>query len=352
MARITNLFKDKVYIFSSLREVYPSETELIKNIFNKEGFEEPSKVEFMSANLNNDLFLAENSQGKFCVKLSLDKQNSNLGKEFLILKDNLHRKISSFPLFYGVTDSFSPVEYSVCAYIPAPNLFDFSLQPIIESEEAIPYFFANLSRFSANSVKSSIFDHLNYYLSFDILKIPEVNPDWIKNHQAIKNIIKDQVLFLQKIIKEKLSKFTFSQNDFCHGNLNSSSILAFGEHLHAINYENSYRGDWVLELLCLKYELFYPNNFEKEILNKTESLLQTNFNNHKISEISDLVCYLNLLKLMVEYLTEVYVLKCAREHKILQCGIKLSKNYDHFYQLPDFDKKLKPIAEFFVESVI
>lgn len=352
MARITNLFKDKVYLFSSLREVYPSEIELIKNIFNKESIEEPNKIEFISANLNNDLFCAQNSEGKLCVKISLDKENSNLEKEFLILKDNWHRKISPFPLSYGVVNGHSPMEYSIIGNIPAPNLFDFGLQPIIESEEAIPYFFANLSRFSTRSVKSSILDHLNYYLSFDILKIPEVNSEWIKNHQAIKNLVKDQVLFLQKTIKEKLGQFTFAQNDFCHGNLNWSNILAFGEHLHAINYENSYRGDWVFELLCLKYELFYQNNVEKEILNKTESLLKTNFNNHKISEITDLICYFNLLKLMVEYLTEVYILKCARQHKILQCGIKLSKNYDHFYQLPDFDKKLKPIAEFFVESVI
>lgn len=352
MARITNLFKDRVYVFSSLREVYPSETELIKNIFNKEGLEEPREITFLSANLNNDLFCVENNEGKLCVKISLDKESSNLEKEFLILKDNWRRKISAFPVCYGITNDFSPVEYSVVGHIPAPNLFDFGIQPIIESEDAIPYFFANLSRHSTNSINKSIFDHLEYYLSFDILKVPEVDPDWVKNHQSIKNIIKDQVLFLQKTIREKLAKFSFSQKDFCHGNLNCSNILAFGEHLHAINYENAYKGDWVFELLCLKYELFYSNTVEKEILNKTESLLKTNFNNHKISEISDLICYYNLLKLMIEYLTEVYILKCARQHKILQCGIKLSKNYDHFYQLPDFDKKLKPIAEFFVESVI
>lgn len=352
MARITNLFKDKVYLFSSLREVYPSEINLIKSIFEREGLKEPSKIDFLSANLNNDLFLVQNDLGKFCVKISLDRKGSGLEKEFLILKNNWKRKISAFPLAYGVTKDFSPVEYSIVGYIPAPNLFDFSLQPIIESEDAIPYFFANLSCFSTDSVQSSILDYLESYLSFDILKVPEVDPEWIKNHQSIKNIVKNQILLLQDILREKIKNISFSQSNFCHGDLNFSNILAFGNHLHAINYENSFKGDWVFELLCLKYNLFFPNSLEKEYIDKTENLLKTNLNGHNLNQLKEFACYFNLLKLMVEYLTEVYILKCSRQNKILQCGIKLSKNYDHFYQLPDFDKKLKPIAEFFVESVI
>jgi hypothetical protein len=62
--------------------------------------------------------------------------------------------------------------------------------------------------------------------------------------------------------------------------------------------------------------------------------------------------YFNLLKIMVEYLKQVYILKAYKKNKVLNCAIKFSKNYDAFYQLPGFDKKLKPIAEFFVESVI
>lgn len=352
MARVTNLFKDKVYVFSSLREVFSSEEELIANIFNKEGLQNPEEIKFLSANLNNDLFLIKTGDGEFCLKMSLDKNNSNLEKEFLILKDNWRRRIAPFPICYGSVPNHSSVEYSVVGFVPAPNLYDSGIQEVIESEDAIPYFFANLSRYDCSNTKKTIRDHLEYYLSFDILKIPEVDVEWIKNHNQIKDLIKNQVIFLQNLLREKLQNFTFSEKDFCHGDLNCSNILAFGEHLHAINYEKSYSGDWVFEFLCLKYDLFLPNSIEKEYLNKIENLLKTNLNGHNINQLMEFVCYFNLLKLMVEYLTEVYMLKCSRQNKILQCGIKLSKNYDHFYQLPDFDKKLKPIAEFFVESVI
>lgn len=352
MARVTNLFKDKVYVFSSLREVFSSEEELIANIFHKEGMQAPQEIKFLSANLNNDLFFIKNSEAEFCLKMSLDKNNSNLEKEFLILKDNWKRRIAPYPICHGSISGHFPVEYSIVGHVPAPNLYDYGIQTIVDSEDAIPYFFANLSRYNTSNTKKSLQEHLEYYLSFDILKIPDIDSEWVKNHERVKALIKNQVIFLQRTLREKVKNFVFSDKDFCHGDLSLSNILAFGEHLHAINYEKSYSGDWVFEFLCLKYELFFPNNIEKEYLDKIDGLLQTNFNGHNVNQLMEFVCYFNLLKLMVEYLTEVYILKCSRQNKILQCGIKLSKNYDHFYQLPDFDKNLKPIAEFFVESVI
>lgn len=352
MARITNLFRDRLYVFSSAPEIYENEQIIISNIFEKEGLEKPEKLTFLNANINNDLFLITNSDGQFCVKLSLDKNNSKLKKEFNILKNNINRRITSFPIAHGVLENMDCIEYSIVGYLPIPNLYDFGLAPILESENAIPYFVENLSRFDKTSIEQTVSDHFDKYLNFDILKIPEVDIKWIENHTQIRDIVKNQILYLQKIIKEKLLISDLFADDFCHGELNYSTILPFGEQLHAINFENSYLGDKLFELCCLRYELFYSEKIENEFITKIEEINGQPYSSEKIKKTKELAAYFSLLKIMVDYLTEVYILKGARENKIIHCAFKLSKNYDSFYLLPDFDKKLKPLAEFFVESVI
>jgi hypothetical protein len=352
MARITNLFRDRLYVFSSAPEIYENEQIIISDIFEKEGLKKPKTLRFLNANINNDLFLITNSDGQFCVKLSLDKNNSKLKKEFDILKNNIDRKITSFPIAYGVLENMDCVEYSIVGYLPIPNLYDFGLSPILESENSIPYLIENLARFDKRHVKETINDHFAKYLNFDILKIPEVDVKWIENHAQIREIVKNQILYLQKIIKEKLVIADLFTDHFCHGELNYSTILPFGEQLHAINFENSYLGDKLFELYCLRYELFYTEKMEQEFVNKIADINGEPYCFEKIKKTKELASYFSLLKIMVDYLTEVYILKGSRQNKIIHCAFKLSKNYDSFYQLPDFDKKLKPLAEFFVESVI
>ena len=352
MARITNLFRDRLYVFSSTPEIYENEQTIISDIFEKEGLEKPQTLRFLNANINNDLFLITNNQGKFCVKLSLDKNNSKLKKEFDILKNNINRKMTSFPVAYGVLENLDCIEYSIVGYLPIPNLYDFGLAPILESENCIPYFIENLANFDKTNIRETIEDRLDKYLNFDILKIPEVDVRWIENHSDIRDIVKNQVLYLQKIIKEKLQTADLFADDFCHGELNYSTILPFGEQLHAINFENSYCGDKLFELFCLRYELFYTEKMETEFVIQIEKINGKPYSFEKIKKTKELASYYSLLKIMVDYLTEVYILKGSRQNKIIHCAFKLSKNYDSFYQLPDFDKKLKPLAEFFVESVI
>ena len=105
-------------------------------------------------------------------------------------------------------------------------------------------------------------------------------------------------------------------------------------------------------MALLKFELFYDFNFENYLFSDFEARTKKQINPVKLKDYKTFASYFSLLKIMVDYLIEVYILRCNRENKILDCAIKFSKNYDSFYQLPNFDKKLKPIAEFFVESVI
>ena len=352
MPRISNLFKEKLYVFGNQSEVFSSEKDLIKDIFWQEGLEEPQEIKFIDANIDNDLFLVKNSEGNFYTKLSLDSQNSNLDKEFNIIYDNIEHLITPFAVSYGFSEKLGNIEFSIATEIPAPNLLDIGVANFFEKPDMVKDFFERLSKFRPNKSLSSFQQYCNSYLSFDILKTPDVEVSWIENHRDIKKIVQEQVVYLQRLLKEKLNKFIFPAVHVCHGNLNPSTLLIFGDYMHAINWEKAYHGDLYFELCNLRYELFFDEVVEKEILRNFAE-----FSSHKISQEQqgDYILfskYFNLLKIMVEYLNETYVLQANRKNKILNCAIKLSKNYDTFYQLPDFDKKLKPIAEFFVESVI
>lgn len=352
MPRITNLFKEKMYIFGKQPETYDSEKKLIKDIFWQESLEDAESIRFVDSNINNDLFIVKNSEGSFYVKLSLDLEHSNLDKEFGIVHSNIEHLITPFPVAYGLADSMNDVEFSIMAEIPAPNLSDAGIATFLEKPDMVKDFFNRLSSFRIPSKIQTFHEYCAPYLDFDIFKLPDVEVSWIENHREIKKIVQEQVIYLQKLLSEKLKNFIVPKIHLCHGDLNPSTILIFGDYMHAINWENSYHGDLYLELCGLKYELFFDDSVEKEIISNFAESNAHKISQEKLKDYSLFQKYFQLLRIMVDYLQETYVLKANRKNKILNCAIKLSKNYDGFHQLPDFDKKLKPIAEFFAESVI
>lgn len=349
MARITNLFNEKVYIFSGKKEVYENEKNLIIDLMHNHDLGNVLKVDFIDANLNNDVFSVETEIGKFCVKLSLDSESSNLQKEFKILQKNIGQKISTFPIAYGIENS---VEYSITAMLQMPNVMSAGVLSVVDQEHALPFFFKQLNGFAPVEGVESVSEYLDSYIDFDILKVPDAETDWIKNHGQIRRLISEEILYLQNILRSKKNLVDFSSQNLCHGNLNQSTLLILGDYIHAINWENAYIGDPLLDLLSVRYELFFSEKFEDSLIKKYYESINQSINEPRLHRMRMFARYFNLLKIMVDYLKEVYVLKAYKKNKILNCAIKFSKNYDSFYQLPSFDKKLKPIAEFFVSSVI
>lgn len=349
MPRITNLFQEKVYIFSRQPEVYENERVLIEKLFTEKSLGRVLKIDFIDANANNDSFKVKSALGDFCVKLSLDSSSSNLKKEFAILKENIGQKISAYPIAYGVDNS---VEYSIAGFLPMPNIASAGVLSVVERDYAIPFFLKQLSQFKSVEELPSMSDYLDEYLNFDIFQVPDAEIDWIKNHSKIKKLIAEEILYIQNLLKSKKNLVNLEAGQLCHGNLNQSTMLVFGDHIHAINWENSYKGDLVLDILSLKYEMFFSEAFEAKMIQKYSEFSKQKIEEGYLKKMKNFAGYFNLLKIMVEYLKEVYVLKAYKKNKVLNCAIKFSKNYDTFYQLPSFDKKLKPIAEFFVESVI
>ena len=169
MPRITNLFNEKVYIFSGQKEVYENEKVLIDKLFSENKLGKINQIDFIDANINNDIFAVETALGKFCVKLSLDKASSNLKKEFDILQKNLDQKISTYPIAYGVDNS---VEYSIVGYLPMPNISSAGVGTVIDQDYAIPFFLSKLSKFETVEGLPLMSDYLDEYLNFDIFKVP------------------------------------------------------------------------------------------------------------------------------------------------------------------------------------
>jgi hypothetical protein len=349
MPRITNLFNEKVYVFSGQQEVYENEKVLIDKLFAEKSLGKINQIDFIDANINNDVFSVKTDLGQFCVKLSLDQNSSNLRKEFRILERNISKRISAYPIAYGIDNS---VEYSITGYLPMPNIANSGVAAIIDQDYSIPFFLKRLSEFQTVDDLPSMSDYLDEYLNFDIFKVPDAETNWIKNHSKLRKILSEEILYIQNLLKNKKQIVNLEASDLCHGNLNQSTMLVLGDYIHAINWENSYKGDSLLDILSLRYELFFSEEFEDKMLKKYCEFSGRKIDESYLRRMKTFAGYFNLLKIMIDYLKEVYILKAYKKNKILNCGIKFSKNYDFFYQLPSFDKKLKPIAEFFVESVI
>lgn len=349
MPRVTNLFQEKVYVFSRQQEVYENEKVLIEKLCDEKELGRVIKIDFIDANTNNDVFLVKTTVGEVCIKLSLDAGSSNLKKEFDILRKNIHKKVSAYPIAYGIDNS---VEYSITGFLPMPNIASAGIASIVEQDYAVPFFLKQLSEFETIEELPSVSDYLDGYLNFDIFKVPDAEINWLKNHSKLRKLLSEEILYIQNILKNKKSLIDSSAGQVCHGNLNQSTMLILSDYVHAINWENAYKGDLLLDILSLRYEFFFSEAFEDQMIQKYVEFSKQKIDEGYLRKMKNFAGYFNLLKIMVEYLKEVYVLKAYKKNKVLNCAIKFSKNYDTFYQLPSFDKKLKPIAEFFVESVI
>jgi len=350
MPKIVNLFRDKVYTFYKPREVFDNEREIIYSLLRKFDLN-VSSIDFVDANMHNDIFKIHTENGNFYLKLSLESE-PGFFKESKILEKS---KMPFAPtcLGYGKIDNFLNLNYSLLSSLEMQSLRESGVAEAFASTLSIPYFLNTLSYLNYSSIeKYTILDYLKFYLNFDILKVPDTQTSWFEENPQIKNLAKKQVVVIQEILKEKLKHYDFSKKDFCHGNLNQSTILCHGEILSCINFEKAYIGDFLFELLNLKYELFYNQNYENQIIYHFSSVSKSKLNLNKINEYREFACYFNLLKICVDYLQEVFILKSQREDKILNIAIKFSKNYENFHSLPDFEKSFKPIAELFIESVI
>ena len=179
MPRITNLFNEKIYIFSRQQEVYESEKVLIEKIFLEKDLGQIQQIDFIDANINNDIFSVKTSLGRFCIKLSLDKNASNFQKEFNILQKNVNKKISAYAVAHGLDNS---VEYLITAHLPMPNIASAGVASVVEQDYSIPFFLNQLSQFETIDGISSMSSYLDHYLNFDIFKVPDVEIDWLENH--------------------------------------------------------------------------------------------------------------------------------------------------------------------------
>jgi len=351
MAKITNLFRDKVYTFNKPREVFESEKEIISAIADDLNLK-IKNIYFIDANIHNDLFKIECENANFYLKLSLE-ESTDFEKEYNIFIRNPHNFITPRYLSFGTLETFKNLKFSLAYAIDVENLREYGVGQLLNNPYSIPFLFDQFTLFKTSNIELNTFeDYLKPYLEFNIFNIPEINSSNIEANPIIKNLVKKQVVILQEILKDKLTKINFENSDFCHGNLNQSTILPYGDLLKCINFENSYIGDMLFEILNLKYELFYNERIEDSIINNFHKISNKKLNLFKTKEYREFCCYWNLLKICIDYLKEIFILQSQRQDKILNIAIRFSKNYENFYQLPDFEKNFKPIAELFVESVI
>lgn len=349
MALISNLFKNKIYLFGQKKHVLSIENVIIEEIFNTHNLAQIKNINFIDANVDNDLFLVDTVNYSVFVKLSFNKEK--LEKEFKLLEKNIELRSSTYPLAYGYLDQFN-LSYEVLGKFPLPNLFDYGVSTLHQQLQVVTYFASNLHSFLNVEELTSINDYFNFYLNFNISTVPNFNVDWVENHQDIKYIVNNQIIELQKILKDRFATTPLKEEVVCHGDLRASNILVAEDGLKAINFENSYLGDRAFDFACMKYVFYYSIKQDLNLWKQYCELNNIEFSVAEYRKYQDLAAYFNLLKIMINYLIETYVLKGSKQNRILQCAVDLSKNFNAFANLPEFNTKLKPIAEFFVESVI
>jgi hypothetical protein len=342
-----HLLNNKAFVFGQQPEIYASEKQIILDLCVKNKLHNCRNMIYADSNENYDLFFAQCDEGEIAVKLSLDLKHP-LEKESQILKENLHHKITPYPIDCGVKNN---VSYSILGKLPFQNLDDMGRSEIVLSDDSIPYFLANLSSFKTRQALPRAKDYINNYLNYNIYKVPEVQVDWIHNHKVVQSLIKEQIFYLQKTVEEKLQSLNLQNNKFCHGNLSSSNILTDGINLFAINLENSYWGDEALQFALLKHEMFYDDYRDRILFEKYCNIIGSKYDASSYFQYQTFASYFSLLQTLIDYLNEVYVLKCYRQNRVMGSVIKFLKNYDSFTVLPDYQQKLKPIADFFLESV-
>ncbi len=199
--RITNLLREKVFVFARNQEPSEIEREIIAEVCKHNACGDIKKIEYLDSNDHYDSFKVITDAGTFCIKVSLDTDSRVLDYEHAVMFQLMGRNMP-YPIALETNKQFG-VKCHLTSFIQAQNVNDASKSALAEE---VPAFCASLHDLNQQKIECrSFFDYIaNKYLKFDLSDIPEFKAIDFSEDAEILEIVTTEIVSLKETIQRKL----------------------------------------------------------------------------------------------------------------------------------------------------
>lgn len=346
------LIKNQTYLFESEKDEFIHNNDIIYKICEDAKLEKPSTVQFVTSDINFDLYKICINNLNYIIKYSLDEFNTSLKKEFDITK-NINKLIRFEPIIYNTFKYGDFIHYSIYLDENFESIKDFGIGILSEKKHLFieNYFLLQNSVNIETNYKDNILQFINEHsINFfdkDTLESIEKSLDIEKLKEIISSIHSEIFLLLNSKV--------FNKKEFCHGDLNYNNIFYCYKSFKFFNLSNAFTGNMYCDLAnfvitnCLNKEL------EKKFFNlfvqyKKTQLIAEEWIEYR--KCYDLICRKILLELLFLFLKEIYLFSSRRPIKLLQIIEIFSHNENNFLKIPIINKNYEFIYNILLEPLI
>jgi hypothetical protein len=129
-----SLIKNQTYLFESEKDEFIDNNDIIYKICEDAKLEKPSQVQFITSEINFDLYKISINNLNFILKFSLDEFNSSLKKEYDIIK-NINKSIRYEPIIFNTFKYGDIIHYSIYLDENFECIKDFGLGILSEKKD-------------------------------------------------------------------------------------------------------------------------------------------------------------------------------------------------------------------------
>ena len=339
--RLENLLREKIYAFAQNNTPSDMERKMLDEIFAREKLKKINAAKIIDNNDNYDSYECQSGESKYCVKVTLDPNDQTIKRDaaFLSYENNKTPKFFSS----GELKNWG-AKYSIQEFLNGQSAAELGKSFLAARKEEFIDSLRLVHKTDSGQSRS-----FYQYLSDDYIlsDFKKLDVDFSIDKEV--GEIRVQELSATKELIKSLYSPVLDSKEYLHGQITPSRIILGGE-LKLINFDHSYHGNPLLDILGLKYEFFLHESVEMELLKLYRQYRQ--FSNEEYSAAAKIIKVIKFHDLITEFIKQVYVYKGVRARKILELTEKMSRSFGHFAGLEPFEKHKDKIAELFTSSVI
>lgn len=341
---ISNILKDKLFVFSGSTEPTDSEKEILVLIAEKENLGTVEKLSLVSNGEDYDSYKITTKDHDFLVKVSLDKTLKLFDKESKVLAALSETKLAPKIISTGEIKFGDKILYLISSFENLQPAGEFGSSILLLNYEGI------LKRIlAANEVKieetlkhriANLFEATSFDSQPEFAELVSAQSD---NY----NLLRDEIAGLKSWIQENYCD-SFSNGGLVHSNISPSNLLLGPRDLKVINWQNACCAHPFVELSNLRMTFDYSEEFEFKVFNAAKNG-QTWDKYLQIRKFWSGVC---LLDTVFSYVKEIFLYRSLRHDQILKKFHTFCRNVGLFEHIPAFQKNKEKLTELFSSPMV
>lgn len=345
MAHISNILKDKLFVFSGPSKPSLAENEILELVCLQENLGKIQKSLTIGNGEDYDSYKVETPDGNFLIKISLDGERI-LKKESDVLKSLEKTKLAPKPISCGKISYGDSLDFSVSSFEPLESCENLGKSIILFNGEALVSKLREVHKLPivADSLEETIRQKFEK-TAFD----GEEYSKLLKTNSPNFQLLNEELSLAKKQIQDSFRP-EFDGNSLCHGFLKPTNVLLGARDLKVINWQHSFIANPMIELADLRMAFDFDDSFEYKMFcayNESDK-----YSWEEYLQARNFWASIKLVDYIFSYVREVYLFQSLRQDKMLEIFSSFCRNFRFFDHIPAFKKHKEEIVGLFSQPML